>query len=89
MNNELELVEPSKNMTIPAGVGQGLSGKYKVFVVDKDNNIVWEQKDWHKNLILNQGMDALYGVVYAGVMYYAACGNGTIVNAITSQGSSG
>ena len=89
MNNELELVEPSKNMTIPAGVGQGLSGKYKVFVVDKDNNIVWEQKDWHKNLILNQGMDALYGVVYAGVMYYAACGNGTRVNAIISQGSSG
>ena len=86
MNNELG---PSEDIKIPTGIGQGLSGKYKVFVVDRDNNIVWEQKDWQKNLILNQGMDALYTQYYSSVMYYAACGTGTRVNVITSQGSSG
>jgi hypothetical protein len=87
--NEVDLKEPQKEVMPPTSVGQTLSGKYKVSVIDKDNNIVWEQKDWQKNLILNQGMDSLYTFNYGDVMNIAFAGNGTNVNSIYTGNSSG
>ena len=83
--NQVEL----KNTINPTTVGQSLSGQYKIFIIDRDNNIVWEQPNWHKNLILNQGMDAVAVYSYADCMNYAAAGNGTNFNSISSGVSSG
>ena len=83
--NQVEL----KNTINPTTVGQSLSGRYKIFIIDKDNNIVWEQPDWQKNLILNQGMDAVALYSYADCMNYAAAGNGTNANSVSSGVSSG
>ena len=87
--NEEYLKENQKKIISPTTIGQTLSGKYKVAVVDKENNVVWEQKDWQKNLILNQGMDILYTYTYANAMYLAFAGNGTRVNSIYAGDSSG
>jgi hypothetical protein len=72
-----------------SSVGQSLSGKYKIAVIDQAENIVWEQKDWAKNLILNQGMEALapgslptHGVDYANCFALAMMGTGTRYNSI-------
>ena len=73
----------------PTKIGQTLSGKYKLEVVDKNNDIVWKQEDWQKNLILNQGLDGLYSFTYANIMLVAFAGNGTRVNSISSGDSSG
>lgn len=75
-------------MKVQTNVSQTLSGKYKLFVVDKNEQVVSEQP-WQKNLILNQGMDALATQNYAAVMNDAFAGNGTRLNSITSGQSSG
>lgn len=79
----------SNNQSYRSGVGQQLSGKYKLLVLDTNENIVWEQKDWAKNLILNQGMEALApgalptnGVCYANAMAIACMGSGGRYNSI-------
>ena len=79
----------SNNQSYRSGVGQKLSGKYKLLVLDTNENIVWEQKDWAKNLILNQGMEALApgalptnGVCYANAMAIACMGSGERYNSI-------
>ena len=83
MNNE------TSNMNVEANFSQTLSGKYKIFVVDSNENIVYEQPDWQKNLILNQGMDAIASVDYSNLMYYGWNGTGTRENSILSGDSSG
>ena len=88
MNKE-DLKETPKEIINPTKIGQTLSGKYKLAVVDDKNDVVWEQKDWQKNLILNQGMDGLYSYTYANAMIIAFAGNGTNVNSISSGDSSG
>lgn len=75
---------------IKNGVHQQLEGFYKVAVVDsKTNEIVYEQPDWKKNLILNNGMDQIYSSTIANCFSYGLCGTGTRVNSISSGGSSG
>lgn len=85
--NKLEL---NKNMEkiIPVNIGQSLSGKYKVVIVNKNDEVVWEQKNWEKNLILNQGMEYVYSTTYTNLMGYAANGTGQRVNSIISGESS-
>jgi hypothetical protein len=87
--NRVDLKETPKEIITPTTIGQTLNGKYKVAVVDKENNVVWEQKDWQKNLILNQGLETLYSYTYANIMYVAFIGNGTAVNSIYTGNSSG
>ena len=41
---------------IKTSTNQSISGKYKISIIDKDNNVVVDYP-WQKNLILNQGMD--------------------------------
>lgn len=77
------------NAQYGSSVGHSLSGKYKLAVLDRNDNIVWEQKDWAKNLILNQGMEALApgslptkGVCFANVFSVACMGDGARYNSI-------
>jgi len=84
MNNQ-----ESNNVKLQASVAQSLSGKYKLFVIGADEEVVWEQPDWQKNLILNQGMDALATLDYGSIMNNAFAGNGTRTNSISSGDSSG
>jgi hypothetical protein len=77
--NDLKLTDISTNNT--------LSGKYKLFVVDSNNEVVRDYP-WQKNLILNQGMDAVPYYTYENLMRYAAGGNGTRSNSIYSADSS-
>jgi hypothetical protein len=79
----------SNEIHIESHIGQKLAGKYKLAVIDSNNETVWEQPNWQKNLILNQGMDALYNNMYTDVMFYATMGNGTRVNSQYSDNSSG
>lgn len=45
---------------------QQFEGFYKVSVIDwKTNGVIWEQPEWNKNLILNQGMDGRGTVFHA------------------------
>jgi hypothetical protein len=66
----------------------GLEGFYKVAIVDAEGNEIWRQPEWRKNLILNQGMDALASFHLAEVMRYGVAGTGTRLNFITSSASS-
>jgi hypothetical protein len=86
---KVDSIETPKEMKVRAHVGQSLSGRYKVMVVDKDENIVYEQKDWAKNLILNQGMEALTSLTYQGVMGIAFNGSGVRPNYIYAGASTG
>jgi ABC-type amino acid transport substrate-binding protein len=50
------------NNQIYDGVHQQLQGFYKIAIVNgSTKEVVWEQKEWKKNLILNQGMGAQSG----------------------------
>ena len=66
---------------------QSIEGFYKISVIDKNDNIVWEQENFEKNLILNQGMDLVYSNTYQALMTYAVAGTGTRYNKIDPGGS--
>lgn len=86
--NKPELIENPKDIQISTNIGQSLAGKYKLAVVDKQENVVWEG-DWQKNLILNQGMDAVAAHLYADLLLFAAAGVGTRVSNVYTGNSSG
>jgi len=73
---------------VKAEIGQSLSGRYKLFVIDQQEQVVSELP-WQKNLILNQGMDQIPTILYADVMSYGFVGTGTRTNNISSGNSSG
>jgi hypothetical protein len=69
------------------GLGQTFQGYYKAKVVnDSTNEVTWES-DWSKNLILNQGMDAIYSQNIADLTLYGIAGTGTRPNSISGQSS--
>lgn len=70
------------------GIHHTVEGAYRVSVVDdKSGQVVWEQPELQKNLILNQGLDALYSTYYADTMLFAVAGTGTRLNYIDPAGS--
>lgn len=72
------------------GIHQQIEGFYKLVVLDgTTNEVVWEQKDWRKNLILNQGIDQIYSQPICDCFTYGIAGTGTRVNSVDSAGSSG
>lgn len=78
------------NKNAKNGIHQRIEGSYKIAVLDgQTNEIVWEQKDWRKNLILNDGMDHIYADAICNCFTYGIAGTGTRVNSIDSAGSSG
>src|SRR6266404_7963858 len=86
--NKPELIENPKDMQFSSTIGQSLTGKYKLAVIDKEESVVWEG-DWNKNLILNQGMDAVATNLYANLMLFAAAGIGTRSSNVYTGNSSG
>lgn len=71
------------NNQIYKGIHQQLQGFYKIAIVNgSTKEVVWEQKEWKKNLILNQGMDEIYILSITDLMTYAAAGAGTRPNSI-------
>ena len=64
-------------------IDQKMEGSFKVAVVDANTNkVIWEQPEFQKNLILNNGMNQLPYTSYANLMYYGIAGTGTRVNKI-------
>jgi len=66
---------------------QTIEGFYKVSVLDTNNNIISEPFDLQKNLIVNNGMDGIYGTTYANMFTVADCGTGRRWNYVDSNGS--
>jgi hypothetical protein len=74
---------------ITSHFSQNISGRYKIQIIDRDKNVVWEQPHWQKNLILNQGMDNVASSPFADNMTWAFGGTGTRTNSIPGGDSSG
>jgi hypothetical protein len=56
---------------------QSARGLYKVAVVDAlTKKVVWEQPDWGKNLILNNGMDRIAVGTWCDCFLYGMAGTG-------------
>lgn len=71
-------------------IGLTLQGLYKVAVVDDTTGQeVWCQPEWGKNLILNQGMDAIASRTIAECFRYGVAGTGVRFNNIYGGESSG
>lgn len=71
-------------------LGITLQGFYKVAVVDTNTGQeVWRQPDWKKNLILNNGMDAVAATPFNTCMRIGIAGLGDRMNFITSSASQG
>ena len=68
------------------GIGTSLCGFYKVQVVDNDKQIVADF-GWNKNLILNQGMNAVAVQYLANLNKYGLCGSGSRPNSISGGDS--
>lgn len=75
------------NVPIIGGVNNKITGNYKVMVVDSKTKEVAKDYGWHKNLILNQGMDSMSLFSYAEVTKVAIAGSGSRPNKITSSAS--
>ena len=60
-----------------------LCGAYKVQVVNPQNEVVVDS-GWNKNIILNQGMDAIATNTFADLTKYAIAGTGSRANKILS-----
>jgi hypothetical protein len=75
------------NSIVVGGVHNSLCGHYKVMVVDSKTREVVADYGWHKNLILNQGMDLVSTNSYAGITTAGVAGTGSRPNKITSSNS--
>jgi len=76
------------NNQIYKGIGTGLQGFYKVAIVDgSTSEVKWQQEEWKKNLILNQGMEQVYSSAIVDLMKYGICGQGSRPNNIDSSTS--
>lgn len=63
-------------------IKQTLGGAFKVSVVDANGEVVWEQPEYQKNLILNTGLNQVAYTAYADIMKYGIVGTGTRVNSV-------
>jgi hypothetical protein len=66
---------------------QAARGLYRVEVVDaRTKEVVWAQKDWGRNMILNNGMDHVATTVWCECFTYGIAGTGvTPTNRISSE----
>ena len=78
------------NTNYEGGINIGLSGKYRLQVVDAETSAIVSDYGWHKNLILNNGMDAMgnpNGPLLASLSSWGVSGTGSRPNYITSSTS--
>jgi len=73
------------NINHNSAISTTLTGFYKVAILNSDNNIIWEQKDLQKNLILNYGLDNLYNRTICTSFEVAIAGSGSRSNSFTSS----
>lgn len=73
------------NITIQNGINLALAGAYRVQVFDAKTQEIVSDYGWHKNLILNVGMDAVASNALADLMHYGVAGTGSRPNNITSS----
>lgn len=78
-------MKEQNNITWQAGVGLGLAGAYRIQVVDATTKEIVSDYGWHKNLILNAGMDAVAVQPIADLCHYGVAGTGSRPNSITSS----
>ena len=65
-------------------ISQTLEGAFKVAVIDaKTNDIIWEQPEFQKNLILNTGMNQVAYTAYAGLITHGIAGTGSRANKVS------
>jgi hypothetical protein len=63
----------------------GAQGRYKVAIVDsRTGKEIWKQKEWKKNLILNNGLDSIAARTWAASFTHASAGTGIEVTSISS-----
>jgi len=56
----------------------GLSGRYKVMVLDaKTKHVLRQDRKWHSNLIMNNGMNKIASALLCDCFTYAIAGTGT------------
>jgi hypothetical protein len=79
----------SKNneLTLGGGIDLSLCGRYRLQVIDATTKVIISDYGWNKNLILNNGMDAIAGNLIASLTPYGICGSGSRPNRITSSTS--
>lgn len=80
-------MKEQNNITWGTGIKLGLAGAYRVQVVDGTTKEVVSDYGWHKNLILNDGMDAVASVAIADLMHYGVAGTGSRPNSLTASTS--
>ena len=66
-----------------ANIGIGLQGFYKVQIVNSTTKEITVDYDWHKNLILNSGMDIIAGSQLGNLNGIGICGTGSRPNSIS------
>jgi len=77
------------NTEIKAGFAHTLEGSFKLSVIDaKTNEIIREQSEFQRNLILNDGMNLVATYQYTDLITYCIAGTGTRVNKVQINGGS-
>lgn len=67
------------------GLHFGLSGRYKIAIVDsRSKRVLWEQAEWQNNLILNDGFERIATNVVCDNFLYAYAGTGSRTNNVSS-----
>ena len=69
------------------GIHIGMSGAYRLQVIDAFTKETVKDYGWNKNLILNNGMDAIASGLITSLTTYGICGSGSRPNNITSSTS--
>ena len=75
------------NVTYNGRIDLGFCGKYCVQVIDANTNKIVSDYGWHKNLILNSGLDGVATHLIGNLSLYAIAGTGSRPNYITSSTS--
>lgn len=80
-------MKKQNNITWEAGLNLRFAGAYRVQVVDAETKEIVSDYGWHKNLILNTGMDAVASQLIPELMRYGVAGTGSRPNCLTASTS--
>lgn len=79
--------DTDNELHLKGGINLSMHGAYRIQVVDYSTKSVVKDYGWHKNLILNSGMDAVASTVISVLTSVGICGTGSRSNSITSSTS--
>jgi len=69
------------------GINLGVSGKYRIQVIDTPTQTIVADYGWKPNLITNNGLDAIASIALGSLSTYGVSGTGSRPNYITSSTS--